>query len=131
MTAWAGGIAANTLFVTDLAASKEFYRTAFGAAPIFEDDNSVAFRLGTTIVNLLHVSAVPELIEPASAASGSAGARLVFTVEAEDVDARAEQLTAAGIKLLNGPIDRPWGPRTVSFSDPDGYLWEIAGNPKP
>jgi uncharacterized glyoxalase superfamily protein PhnB len=33
---------------------------------------------------------------------------------------------ARGVKLLNGPIDRPWGPRTASFMDPAGHIWEIA-----
>jgi uncharacterized glyoxalase superfamily protein PhnB len=36
------------------------------------------------------------------------------------------QLTARGVTLLNGPMDRPWGVRTASFSDPGGHIWEIA-----
>jgi len=127
---WAGGIAANTLFVKDLAAAKEFYATAFGGDPIFEDPNSAVFRLGNTLVNLLHESAVPELVEPATHADREAGVRLVFTVEVPDVDARVGELAAAGIALLNGPVDRPWGPRTASFRDLDGYVWEIAAHPK-
>jgi lactoylglutathione lyase len=35
-------------------------------------------------------------------------------------------LKSRGVALLNGPIDRPWGMRTASFRDPDGYIWEIA-----
>jgi len=31
-----------------------------------------------------------------------------------------------GVKLLNGPMDRPWGNRTASFRDPGGHIWEIA-----
>jgi lactoylglutathione lyase len=27
---------------------------------------------------------------------------------------------------LNGPVDRDWGMRTASFTDPDGHIWEIA-----
>jgi lactoylglutathione lyase len=30
------------------------------------------------------------------------------------------------VALLNGPMDREWGMRTVSFTDPDGHIWEIA-----
>ena len=30
------------------------------------------------------------------------------------------------VELLNGPLDRPWGVRTASFSDPGGHIWEIA-----
>jgi hypothetical protein len=30
------------------------------------------------------------------------------------------------VALLNGPMDRPWGVRTASFTDPAGNVWEIA-----
>ncbi len=126
---WATGISAHTLFVADLEAAREFYRTAFEADTMYEDKDSAVFEFGDTIVNLLHQPAVPELIEPATAADPAAGVRLVFTVEVDDVDARAAALTAAGVTLLNGPMDRPWGPRTASFADLDGYIWEIAKNP--
>ncbi len=36
---------------------------------------------------------------------------------------RASVLTAG---LLNGPVDRPWGMRTASFTDPGGHIWELA-----
>jgi uncharacterized glyoxalase superfamily protein PhnB len=54
------------------------------------------------------------------------GSRFVFTLEVDDVDAKAAELTARGVELLNGPMDRPWGPRTASFRDPAGHVWEIA-----
>ena len=130
MGSWAGGIGANTLFVADLAAAKAFYANAFATGPVFEDDDSAVFHLGGALVNLLRTLAVPELIEPATAAAATAGARLVFTIEVDDVDARAEWLTGVGVTLLNGPMDRPWGPRTASFQDLDGYVWEIAGKPR-
>jgi uncharacterized glyoxalase superfamily protein PhnB len=46
--------------------------------------------------------------------------------DVEDVDAAAAEPAAAGIELLNGPTDRPWGPRTLSFRDPFGHTWELA-----
>jgi len=30
------------------------------------------------------------------------------------------------VGLLNGPVDRPWGMRTASFTDPGGHIWELA-----
>jgi catechol 2,3-dioxygenase-like lactoylglutathione lyase family enzyme len=36
------------------------------------------------------------------------------------------ELLAHGVKLLNGPIDRPWGRRTAAFADPAGNTWEVA-----
>ncbi|HEU0239899.1 MAG TPA: hypothetical protein VFR11_11580, partial [Micromonosporaceae bacterium] len=79
MTSWAGGIGANTLFVADLAAAKAFYTNAFATDPMFTDDDSAVFQFGGALVNLLRAPAVPELIEPATAADAAAGARLVFT----------------------------------------------------
>lgn len=126
LDAWPTAPFAITLFVDDLAVAREFYARAFGLAVAFEDDTSAVFRFGATMLNLLHASSVPELIEPARAAPSSAGARLVITLTVDDVDAVCAQLIERGVSLLNGPIDRPWGPRTASFSDPFGHVWELA-----
>ena len=50
----------------------------------------------------------------------------MLTITVDDVDAVCLELADKGIDLLNGPMDRPWGIRTASFIDPDGYIWEIA-----
>ncbi|HEY6609343.1 MAG TPA: VOC family protein [Candidatus Limnocylindria bacterium] len=127
MESWPPGeISAITLFVSDVARAKSFYQEAFGLAVHFEDDESAVFRFGGTLVNLLHETEAPELIDPASVAPADAGARMQLTIPVEDVDAVCEELTRRGIALLNGPIDRPWGPRTAAFRDPDGHIWEIA-----
>jgi uncharacterized glyoxalase superfamily protein PhnB len=84
------------------------------------------FRFGDTLINLLLSAAGPELIEPATVAAPDAGARAVFTLPVDDVDATCEKLAARGVKLTNGPMDRPWGIRTASFRDPGGHIWEIA-----
>lgn len=126
MSAWPGGIAAITLFVEDLEESKRFYQRAFGLPVTFEDPDSAVFRFGDMLVNLLKVSAAPELIEPARVAPPDAGSRSVFTIHVDDVDALCADLRTSGVAILNGPIDRPWGPRTASFSDPSGHIWEIA-----
>lgn len=123
---WAAGISAITLFVEDLAAAKDFYRKVFGVPLVFEDANSAVFKFGATLINLLVSSAAPELIKPASVASPDAGARMQFTIEVDDVDAMCAKLAERGVRLLNGPMDRPWGIRTASFMDPGGHIWEIA-----
>lgn len=123
---WAKGIFAITLFVEDLAIAKDFYQRVFDLPVEFEDENSAVFKFGATMINLLKTTAVKELIEPAAMASAAAGERLVFTIAVDDVDAMCAQLSACGVSLLNGPMDRPWGIRTASFQDSDGYIWEIA-----
>lgn len=123
---WPGGLQALTLVTEDLAASRQFYRDVFELPIAFEDDSSVVFRFGATLVNLLDATAAPELVAPARVGPADA-TRSVLTLEVDDVDARCEELRARGVDLLNGPVDRPWGPRTASFRDPAGQVWEIAG----
>jgi catechol 2,3-dioxygenase-like lactoylglutathione lyase family enzyme len=126
VNSWPKGIRAITLFVENLEAAKAFYRKVFGLPVAFEDDDSAVFKFGNTLINLLKITAAEELIEPAKVASREDGSRFVFTIEVDDVDAMCAELSARGVELLNGPMDRPWGARTASFIDPGGHVWEIA-----
>ena len=126
MGSWPGAISAITLFVEDLPAAKEFYGRAFGLPVVFEDDASAVFRFGNTLINLLKAEEGVGLIAPAAVAPPEAGSRMQFTIDVADVDAMCAELTARGVELLNGPMDRPWGIRTASFRDPGGHIWEIA-----
>ncbi len=107
-------------------AVKSFYRDVFNVPVIFEDDESAVVEFDNTIINLLEVSAARELIEPGDVAVGGAGSRSQFTIWVDEVDGVCADLQARGVGLLNGPIDRAWGQRTASFTDPDGHIWEIA-----
>lgn len=123
---WAKHISAITLFVEDLEETKKYYQNIFGLPIFFEDDSSAVFKFGETLINLLKISEANELIEPAKIAERESGSRFVFTIPVDDVDHMCAELTSRGVKLLNGPMDRPWGIRTASFMDPSGYIWEIA-----
>jgi catechol 2,3-dioxygenase-like lactoylglutathione lyase family enzyme len=128
---WPGGVSAITLFVEDLAGAKSFYARAFALPIYYEDSESAVFRFGATLVNLLDVSAAPELIAPAAVGSADGGHRFQLTLPVDDVDAVCAQLRARAVTLLNGPMDRPWGVRTASFQDPAGNIWEIAQELQP
>jgi lactoylglutathione lyase len=125
-SSWPGDIFAITLFVEDLDAAKKFYMEVFGLPVMYEDNNSAVFKFGNTLINLLKATAAGVLIAPATMAGQQAGSRFVLTLHVEDVDAMCAELTARGVRLLNGPMDRPWGIRTASFCDPGGHIWEIA-----
>ena len=124
--AFDNGMYAVTLVVSDLPRSVEFYGTKLALPQIYSDEVSTVYRAGNTMINLLQASAAGELVEPAGLAPAGAGVGAVYTLVAEDIDGIAAALVAAGIELLNGPVDRPWGVRTVSFQDPDGHTWEFA-----
>jgi catechol 2,3-dioxygenase-like lactoylglutathione lyase family enzyme len=115
-----------TLFVENLKSAKEFYQHVFGLAVVFQDDVSVVMKLKNLMINLLQVSAAHELIEPAAVAGPEVGSRLLLTIKVEDANAVCAELERHGVKLLNGPVDRPWGRRTAAFADPAGNVWEIA-----
>ncbi len=125
-TFWAQSIDAITLFVEDLEAAKEFYQKVFDKRVFFEGDTSAVFKFGDTLINLLKITEADELTKPAPVASLEAGARVVFTIQVDDVDAMCAELDKRGVALLNGPVDRPWGIRTASFRDPGGHIWELA-----
>ena len=126
MNAWPGSLFAITLFAQDLEATKQFYIDVFQLPVFFEDSNSAVFKFGDTLINLLRETEAPGLIEPAAVANAANGSRFQFTLAVDDVDAKCAELATRGVELLNGPVDRPWGPRTASFRDPAGHIWEIA-----
>ena len=115
-----------TLFVADIAASKAFYQKVFAPQIVYEDDVSAVLGFSGTMVNLLQEAQAPDLIAPAAVATANGGSRALLTIRVDDVDAVGLRLEAAGVTLLNGPIDRPWGRRTAAFADPSGHVWEIA-----
>jgi catechol 2,3-dioxygenase-like lactoylglutathione lyase family enzyme len=114
-----------TLFVEDLPESKRFYTEVFGLKVIWEDDVSAVVKLSNLIINLLLVTDAPTLIEPVPVAEPG-GSRALLTIEVDDANAVCAELEVHGVKLLNGPTDRPWGRRTAAFADPAGNTWEVA-----
>jgi catechol 2,3-dioxygenase-like lactoylglutathione lyase family enzyme len=119
-------VGAVTMFIEDTQRSKAFYERVFGAKAIYEDEDAVAFQFENMVVNLLRVPAAVELIAPATVGGADTAKRFQLTIWVEDADAVCEQLTALGVELLNGPMDREWGMRTGAFTDPDGHIWEVA-----
>jgi len=123
---WAKQMFAITLFTDDLAASKAFYRDVFEMPSLNEDVVSAAFAFPALVVNLLGAGSAPELIAPAPVGERGTPARMMLTLQVDDVDAVCERLRGRGVEFLNGPTNRPWGPRTATFADPSGHCWELS-----
>ncbi len=132
MSASLRNVGAITLFVDDLPRSRSFYQDVFGLRVVYEDDVSAVFDFGNTLINLLAMPAARDLMDPVAVASRDAGSRVLLTIWVDDADAVCAELDRHEVVLLSGPIDREWGKRTASFSDPDGNIWEIAQDlPRP
>ncbi|MGH3520839.1 MAG: VOC family protein [Haloechinothrix sp.] len=109
-------------YVESLELSVAFYRGVIGLDVRVEGDGYVEFAMENTKFSLFERTKLPELIgrEGGQAPCGEIG----FIVD--DVDAEAARLRKAGVRILTGPVDRPWRERTLHIADPDGNIVEYA-----
>jgi lactoylglutathione lyase len=112
------------LFVADLERSVAFYRDVIRIPFKLRGDGYVEFATEGAKFGLYDRNRLDELTGQDSTAPGWPGGEVVFLVG--DVDAEAERLRAAGATILQGPVDRPWGHRTLHVEDPDGFVVELA-----
>ncbi len=117
-------ISAMSLFVEDLPAAKRFYQDVFGVLVVFEDANSAVVKFDNLLINLLKVENAQEIVAPGPVGGREAGSRFQLSIWVKDVAAVAAALKQRGVQLT-GPIDRPWGLRTINFIDPAGHSWEV------
>jgi lactoylglutathione lyase len=109
------------LYVDDLDRSLAFYRFLLGVVGTRRSETYAEVRLTNCRLGFFLRRAAPDLLGREAEGSGT---ELLFLVE--DVDAEAERLRAAGVRILSGPVDRAWGHRTVHVEDPDGHVIELA-----
>lgn len=110
-------------YAADLSKSIEFYKDAVGLEFKFEQAGYAEFVTEGCKFGLYSKARLPELIGRGGAEEGPS-AEVVFIVD--NVDEHAERLIRLGVEILSWPADRPWGHRTLHFSDPDGNVVEFA-----
>jgi lactoylglutathione lyase len=112
------------LFVADLERSTAFYRDVIGLPFKLHGDGYVEFATQGSRFGLYDRNRLGELTGQDAEAPGRPGGEVVFLVG--DVDAEAQRLRGAGVRVLKGPVDRAWGHRTLHVEDPDGFVVELA-----
>jgi len=120
-----------TLGVSDLARSVEFYRDGLGLVLYDENTESIAFfqNKGTWLA-LYPREALAADVGIATEGAGFSGVTLAHNLRSKkEVDELLDVAVAAGATLVKPAQDTFWGGYSGYFSDPDGYLWEIAWNP--
>lgn len=110
-------------YAGDLERSVAFYRDVLGLRFKFQRSGYAEFDTGPVRFGLFDRSKLPELLGRQPPAGGPDG-EVLFLVD--DVDAEADRLRHAGVPILSGPVDRPWGHRTLHLEDPDGHVVELA-----
>lgn len=120
-----------TLGVSDLPASVRFYRDGLGLPLRAGSGDPVAFfeTRGTWLALFPRADLAADAGVP-TGGGGFSGITLAHNVRTrEEVDATLQLARKAGARIVKPARDTDWGGYAGYFSDPDGYLWEIAWNP--
>lgn len=120
-----------TLGVTDLERATRFYEQGLGLARLKSPPTVSFFELGKTWLALYprHLLAADAGV-PATG-SGFPGFALAHNVRSPAVaDRLLEDAAAAGGRIVKPAGPTEWGGYAGYFADPDGFLWEVAWNPK-
>lgn len=122
-----------TLGVVDLERSTSFYRDGLGLPTEGNYEGVTFFKLRGTWLSLFPRD---EMVQDAnlSTQQGNVGGFGNFTLahnvaSKEEVNEVLMQAQAAGAMILKPAQDAFWGGYHGYFSDPDGFVWEVAWNP--
>ncbi len=119
-----------TLGVSDLTRSREFYERLGWHRSMAKSEGIVFFQAGGMALALYPRN---ELAKDANVASEGEGFRsftLAYNARSrEEVDSVLAEAKTAGAKIVKPSREAFWGGYSGYFSDPDGFLWEVAWNP--
>jgi len=119
-----------TLGVADLERSRAFYERLGWRRAMAQSDGIVFFQAGGMAVALYPRDALAKDANIASDGHGFSGVTLAYNTRARaEVDAILEAAAAAGARIVKPAEEAFWGGYSGYFSDPDGFLWEVAWNP--
>lgn len=109
-----------SLYVRDLGRARAFYTETLGLpeVPELSGPTFVALRpAGGALIAVQDMTTVPP--ELAGAPGG-----FELGLEVDNVDAVWRDWTAKGVRILEEPVDRPFG-RTFLAQDPEGHLLNV------
>lgn len=119
-----------TLGVRDLEESVCFYERGLGLPRMDSPPEVAFFTLKGSWLGLYGRESLAEDAGIPADGTGFAGFTIAHNVDSEAaVDELLEQAISAGAKLVKPAQKVLWGGYSGYFSDPDGYLWEVAHNP--
>ena len=119
-----------TLGVMDLARATRFYAEVLRLPRLPSPASIAFFELGRTWLALYprHLLAADAGVPPDG--TGFRGFALAHNVRSEaEVDRLLEEVAASGGRIVKTAQRADWGGYSGYFTDPDGFLWEVAWNP--
>jgi catechol 2,3-dioxygenase-like lactoylglutathione lyase family enzyme len=119
-----------TLGVSNLKRSTEFYERLGWRRSMANTEGIAFFQAGSMALALYprHELAKDATIGPEG--QGFGGITLAYNTRNHDeVDSVLKEAQAAGATVVKPAREAFWGGYSGYFSDPDGFLWEVAWNP--
>ncbi len=114
------------LCVADVQQTLTFYENNLGLQPKEERPGKWSLHFGANKISLQSVDNVPDIARGTTPGSGN-----YCLVADTPVDAFLKRLEAAGIEILEGPVERIGAVgtiRSIYFNDPDGNLVEVCNH---
>lgn len=119
-----------TLGVSDLGRATRFYQECLGLPRIETPPSVTFFELGKTWLALWAWESLAADAGLAPQGTGFRGFALAHNVRsAGEVDALLARVAECGATVTKKGQPTDWGGYSGYFTDPDGFLWEIACNP--
>jgi len=119
-----------TLGVANLQRSREFYERLGWRRAMIQTEGIVFFQAGGMALALFPRDELAKDANIAPDGSGFKGISLAYNARNRaEVNSVLEDAEAAGATLLKPAQEAVWGGYSGYFSDPDGFLWEVAWNP--
>ena len=118
-----------TLGVQDLERSYQFYSKLGFPSSKNPEEGIIFFKTGGVCLALYPLDALAKDVSPDMAVvkEGFSGVTLAHNTRSkQEVDEVLALAVSAGAKLEKPAQDVFWGGYSGYFSDPDGYLWEVA-----
>ncbi|MEZ8098854.1 VOC family protein [Vibrio bivalvicida] len=118
-----------TLGVQDLERSYQFYSKLGFPSSKNPEEGIIFFKTGGVCLALYPLDALAKDVSPdmAIVKEGFSGVTLAHNTRSkQEVDDVLALAVSAGAKLEKPAQDVFWGGYSGYFSDPDGYLWEVA-----
>jgi hypothetical protein len=124
-------ISVVTLGVRDLGQARAFYeRLGWRVATEAGADKIAAFQLPGMVLALYPRADLEADAGTKMAGDGPPPITLAVNMDAPaEVDALLDRAAAAGGTVIKAAQEVFWGGYSGYFSDPDGFLWEVAHNP--
>ena len=122
-----------TLGVTDLARAIAFYQDGLGLERSENGDDIGFFKLRgiwLALYDRAELAKDANFTDLSPTISGFPGFTLAYNVETKtEVDALLQRASEVGGQIVKAGEKAFWGGYSGYFTDPDGYVWEVATNP--